>query len=182
MTRILSKGEHEYLRGEKEIESGSAQERTVRNRIRDHIKESVKEFSLIQDTLSQKDKELIFDEMNQSRTPTSAQRVLYKRTQMEPTLGEGLISMASFIYECCQNTDTDFERVLEMGITDHHEEDVNVSVDIQVDKVDEIDVQEAARKHFFSDESVTRTEIEALTRHVTEKLAEEHDVVIGGGD
>ena len=180
MTRILSKGEHEYLRGEKEIESGSAQERTVRNRIRDHIKESVKEFSLIQDTLSQKDKELIFDEMNQSRTPTSGQRVLYKRTQMEPTLGEGLIYMVSFIYECCQNTDMDFERVLEMGINDYHEEDV--SVDIQVDEVDEIDVQEAARKHFFSDESVTRTEIEALTRHVTENLAEEHDVVIGGGD
>lgn len=173
--RILTKGEHEYLQGEMDVEEDGPRERTIRNRIRKHIKEAVKEFGTLTGKLEERDKELIFDEIG-SLTPT--QHTFEEMSDSESSLEYGLTSMVAFVYECCQNSDLDFDTVVEHGIGRHYEGDIVVEIEVQ--EVDEVDVEKAAEKYFLSDEEVTRKEIEAMTKHLTRKSREEHDINIGG--
>ena len=175
MTRILSEGEHEYLQGMADVEEGSARERTMRNRIREHVKEAVKEFGYLIDKLEYRDKKQIFEDLGE---PTSTEHIIEELTDKEPSMEYGLISMVAFVYECCQNSELDFETVVEHAIGRYYEDDIVVEIEVQ--EVGEVDVQKAAEKHFFSDEEVTRKEIEAMTKHLTQKAQKEHDINIGG--
>ena len=174
MTRILSEGEHEYLQGEVDVEEGSARERTIRNRIRKHVKEAVREFGLLIDELEDRDKELIFDELD---SVTHTQHTFEEVSDSEPSIEYGLTSMVAFVYECCQNSDLGFETVVERAIGRYYEDEIEV--DVKIREVDEVDVKKAAEKHFLSDEDVTKKEIEAMTKHLTRKAQKEHGIDIG---
>lgn len=56
-TAVLTKGQREALRGERE----PTQERTMRTRIRERIREGLRDFELIFDQLPEQDRERIFD-------------------------------------------------------------------------------------------------------------------------
>lgn len=170
MARILSKGEHEYLRGDTEIDKDGPRERTVRNRIRDHIKEAIREFRVIQDIVEQRDKDQIHDEIE----PTGSTEYLYQNftDTDEPTLEQGLVAMVSFVYESCQNSELEFETVVERALDEHHENDT--AVDLEVNDLSEIDVEAAARKHFLSDKEVTNEELEAMKKQITQKIGQEN--------
>jgi len=150
MTRILSEGEHEYLQGEVDVEEGSARERTIRNRIRKHVKEAVREFGLLIDELEDRDKELIFEELG---SVTGTQHTFKEVSDPEPSLEYGLTSMVAFVYECCQNSNLDFEDVVEHAIGRYYEDDVVVEMEVR--------------------------EIEAMTKHLTRKAQKEHGINIG---
>ena len=159
MPRILSKGEHKYLRGDEEMEKGSARERTVRNRIRDHVKEAIKEFRTVQDGLNQKDRSLIYNEIEAS---TSTEYRHKKHVDDETTLEDGLVGIVSFVYEACQNSDLEFETVLDRAIDERHDGDVHV--ELEVSELDGVDLEEAARKYFLDNETTSEKEIRAMAK------------------
>ena len=172
MGRILSEGEYEYLRGEAEVENGGARERTIRNRIRNHIKQTVKEFRVVHDTVEGRDKEQVYDEID----PSSETEYLYRNftDADETTLEQGLVAMVSFVYEACQNSDLEFETVVERAIDEHHQNDTTVT--LEVNDLSEVDVEEAARKYFIDNDEVSDKEVEAMRKRITRKIGEDHDL------
>jgi len=176
MPRVLSEGEHEYLKGQKEVKEGSPKDRTIRNRIRDHIKEAVAEFRTVQDSLGDRDRKLIHDEIEAT---TATECKAREMTDSEPTLERGPVAMVSFVYGCCQNSELEFETVLERAVGEQRPYDEDVLVEFEVNELDDIDLEEAARKYFLGDEQSSREEIEALAKHLTRKNAEDSGISIG---
>jgi hypothetical protein len=76
------------------------------------------------------------------------------------------------VYESCQNSELEFETVVERALDEHHENDT--TVDLEVNDLSEIDVEAAARKHFLSDEEVTNEELEAMKKQITQKIGQEN--------
>jgi hypothetical protein len=61
ISALLTVKQREYLRGESEIEEKSAQERSVRSRIRKRLIQTISDLSLLQTTLEPRDVEKAFD-------------------------------------------------------------------------------------------------------------------------
>lgn len=61
ISALLTPGQRDYLRGESDIETGSANERAMRNRIRNRLRQSVADLGLINKHLETRDLEQTFD-------------------------------------------------------------------------------------------------------------------------
>jgi hypothetical protein len=98
---ILSEADRRYLRGETTYASIQA-ERNARARIRDRVYESVRDFELLVEHLSERDCDLVFG-----------------KRYGEDDGREGfdaLVSAVAFLYRAVEETDLDFADVLAEGI------------------------------------------------------------------
>lgn len=93
-TAILTKGQREYIRGERE----PTQERTMRTRIRRRIQRGILDFGLVGDHLEDDDRDKVVDEMDYGEA-------------IEP-----LITMVSFAYQICRVVGLDAEAIFQEGI------------------------------------------------------------------
>ena len=97
---VLSAADRAYLRGEREM--GSVQsERNTRARIRQRVYDSLRDFEVLVEHLSTRDRELVFG----------------KRVAEEGAEGfDALVSAVAFCYDGVGRTDLDFETVLREGV------------------------------------------------------------------
>lgn len=94
---ILSQADRAYLRGETEYESVQS-ERNARARIRDRLFESVRDFELLVESLSERDRKLVFEK---------------RFGEMEGHAAfDALVSWLACCYLGVGDTDVPFERVL----------------------------------------------------------------------
>lgn len=98
---ILSQADREYLRGEAEFSSVQA-ERNARARIRDRVYEATYDFELLVETLSDRDRELVFEK----RLGESDGREAY----------DALVSALAFLYRGVEDTGIEFEDALTEAI------------------------------------------------------------------
>jgi len=155
-TAVLTKGQREYLKGEKE----PAQERTLRARIRDRIEAGLSDFGLLTTNLSA-------DDRSQLREATSGQ-----------LLGERVSLTVAFLFQLIDDAEK-FEFLVERGILTGLAEagergaEVDVSIDIRyaddldqlVEKVDrgaDLTEREFTKLAFASSEEFTDKQIETL--------------------
>ena len=61
ISALLTPGQRDYLRGESDIEKGSANERAIRNRIRNRLRQSIRDLAIINEYLETRDLEQAFD-------------------------------------------------------------------------------------------------------------------------
>lgn len=61
LSALLTPGQRDYLQGESDIEPSSANERAVRNRIRNRLRQSISDLSIINEHLEPRDLEQAFD-------------------------------------------------------------------------------------------------------------------------
>lgn len=94
---ILSPADRECLRGESEFSSVQA-ERNARARIRDRVYESVYDFELLVEQLSDRDRKLVFEK----RLGGADGRAAY----------DALVSALAFLYRGIEDTGIDFEDAL----------------------------------------------------------------------
>src|SRR6056297_2836358 len=94
---ILSPADRAYLRGETTLASEQS-ERNTRARIRNRIDASIRDFELLIEHLSERDRELVFDGEDGIET------------------FDALVSAVAFLYECVDDTGLSFERVLSEAI------------------------------------------------------------------
>ncbi len=114
---ILSRADREYLRGETSL--GSTQsERNTRARIRDRIYNSILDFELLVECLSEHDRKLIFEKRFENMDGTEA--------------FDSLVSAVSFLYRATADTSLDFETVLNEGINVAEVKDARVAT-VQLD-------------------------------------------------
>lgn len=98
---ILSRADRAYLRGEADLANVQS-ERNARARIRDRISQSVLDFELLVERLSDRDRALVFEKRFGSMDGTEA--------------FDALVSAIAFLYRATKDTDLDFETVLTEGI------------------------------------------------------------------
>ncbi|WP_227352844.1 hypothetical protein [Haladaptatus salinisoli] len=98
---ILSRADRAYLRGEADLASTQS-ERNARARIRDRIHDSVLDFELLVECLSERDRELVFEKRFENADGTEA--------------FDALVSAVSFLYRAIEDTGLEFETVLHEGI------------------------------------------------------------------
>lgn len=111
---ILSPADRAYLRGESELASAQS-ERNTRARIRTRIRDSLLDFELLVEHLSDRDRELIFENGDGIET------------------FDALASAVAFLYEGVDGTDLSFETALTEGINvAEAKRDRAASVDLEV--------------------------------------------------
>ncbi|WP_458206794.1 hypothetical protein [Haladaptatus sp. NG-SE-30] len=98
---ILSQADRAYLRGETNLASTQS-ERNTRARIRDRIYNSILDFELLVECLSDHDRELVFEKRFEEIDGTEA--------------FDALVSAVSFLYRATRDTSLEFETVLNEGI------------------------------------------------------------------
>lgn len=99
---ILSPADRAYLRGETEFASAQA-ERNARARIRDRIYDAVLDFELLVDQLSDRDRELVFE--NRAGTGDGTEAF------------DALVSAVAFLYRVTDDAHVEFETILIEGIS-----------------------------------------------------------------
>ncbi|MFC4550606.1 MULTISPECIES: hypothetical protein [Halorussus] len=98
---ILSRADRTYLRGETDFASVQS-ERNARARIRDRIYESMFDFELLVEHLSERDRELVFGKR-------------FERVDGVEAF-DALVSAVAFLYRAVDDTGLDFETVLAEGV------------------------------------------------------------------
>lgn len=121
---ILTKEDRRFLRGEKDVDEQTR--RDTRYRIRERVKNSLEDFSLLVDALPDEDRDTIFESLEE---------------QGFPPVHDALV----FFYSGLENADGDFEDVLAASIKraemlNDPERMIDVSVDIEVNE-EEPDVE-----------------------------------------
>lgn len=163
---IINSRERTYLRGESDIEPGSADERAIRAAIRDHVTNAIKDFWILDDHLDERDREQIFDLPTLEGDPDSWDTEMGDWTRYQ----EGLMSMIAFVYRETAGRDGSyaFPRLLEGGVqrgetepavTDHR----NVRVTFEVE--DPYSLDELAEKlETAGVDALDETELRAFVR------------------
>ncbi len=98
---MLSPADRAYLRGETELASTQS-ERNARARIRDRIYESILDFELLVEYLSEHDRKLVFEKRFENMDGTDA--------------FDALVSAIAFLYRASEDTSVEFEALLHEGI------------------------------------------------------------------
>lgn len=98
---ILSPADRAYLRGETDLASVQS-ERNTRARIRDRIYQSVLDFELLVEHLSERDRELVVEKRFEGIDGTEA--------------FDALVSAVAFLYQVTKDTDLEFESVLSEAV------------------------------------------------------------------
>lgn len=121
---ILTKEDRRFLRGEKDVDEQTR--RDTRYRIRERVKNSLADFSLLVDALSDEDRNTIFESLEDQGFPP-------------------VLNALVFFYSGLENVGENFEDVLATSIKraemlDNPERMIDVSVDIEVNE-EEPDVE-----------------------------------------
>ena len=85
ISALLTPGQRDYLRGESDIEPGSANERAVRNRIRNRLRQSISDLAIINEHLEPRDLEQAFDliDLIDFSVPISLLLDIYSRVKLD---------------------------------------------------------------------------------------------------
>lgn len=143
---ILSQADRAYLRGETELASVQS-ERNTRARIRDRIYESVFDFELLVEHLSEKDRELVFEKRFERIDGTEAV--------------DALVSAVAFVYQATNDTDVEFETVLKEGINVAEAKDERTAT-VNFDLTFQSLTAEQLRKKLERGETLSLTEVAYL--------------------
>lgn len=98
---VLSPADRAYLRGETDLQSVQS-ERNTRARIRDRVYQSILDFELLVEELPAHDRELVFKKQFEKMDGSEA--------------FDALVSAVAFLYRAVEDTDLEFETVLNEGI------------------------------------------------------------------
>ena len=143
---ILSEADRAYLRGETDHASVQA-ERNARARIRDRLYESMFDFELLVEHLSERDRRLVFEKRFGEADG--------------PEAFDALVSAVAVLYQATGDTDVDFETVLTEGINvAEATEERTATVDFEV--TFQSLTAEQLRKKLERGESLSLTEIAFL--------------------
>lgn len=143
---LLSQADRAYLRGKTEFASVQS-ERNARARIRDRIYESMFDFELLVEHLSERDRELVFGN---------------RFTEIDGTEAfDALVSAVAFLYRATEDTDLDFETVLQEGINVAEAKDDRTAT-VRLDLTFQSLTAEQLRKKLERGETLTLTEIAYL--------------------
>lgn len=151
---MLTPTQRTYLWDDSDIDSSSSRDRAIRGRIRDRLRNAILDFDVIR-LLPAKDRRDVFDAM-----------------EYGDDLYRGLREMIAFVYQVTQDAGIDFEELLADGVkqgtvhvSDEGELLTDVSVDIQKEWSDILEMDEIARR-FLEGEELTHEELGALVAHV----------------
>jgi len=161
---ILTKDDREYLTGEKEY-SNKQSEIDARYRIRNRVKNSILDFTILLVNLPEKDREQIFH----SNTPDENQQQSLDEFQKfikQTKFVRGIEHALGFIYMGVSDLDWEFEKILEAGIRNAEEKQGRIVDDVSVNvriNYSEPDVDELINR-FQNGDELTAEEIRTLIR------------------
>ena len=130
---LLTRGQREYLRGEKEFENEQS-ERDIRYEIRERIKNGLLDFELLADELEPRDRKQIFKDVRPAALRGDEHVNVDEMPQMDEM--EGLVHTVAFLYLAARDADLPFEKVIELGISEANFERPFVPSDVEV-RIDE---------------------------------------------
>jgi hypothetical protein len=132
-TALLTRRQREYLRSEKEFESGQS-ERDMRYKIRERIKNGLLDFELLADELEPRDRKQIFKDVRTAALRGDEHVNVDEMPQRDEV--EGLVHTVAFLYLAARDADLPFEKVIELGISEANFERPFVPSDVEV-RIDE---------------------------------------------
>lgn len=110
---ILTEGQREYLRGNKEFEHAQS-ERDVRYKIRERLKNALIDFEILAKNLEPRDREQLFKDMRPVGL-RGDRRIDEEEIPREDELA-GLVHAVAFLYKASKDADVPFERMVELGV------------------------------------------------------------------
>lgn len=178
---ILTEADRSFLKGKKEFSSEQS-ERDARYRIRQRIKNSILDFSIITRYLDSKDRDQIFKPLAQKsgNSLEEFQETLnseaFNQFVEDTMLINGVSDTFGFFYKATKSADVSFEEMLESTIEDIESDDgyvveeVNVSIEIERKQPD---IQELKSK-MEQGEALSSNEIATLVRSGALDLSSEN--------
>jgi len=130
---LLTQGQREYLRGEKEFKNEQS-ERDIRYEIRERIKDGLLDFELLADELEPRDRKQIFKDVRPAALRGDEHVNVDEMPQRDEM--EGLVHTVAFLYLAARDADLPFEKVVELGISEANFERPFVPSDVEV-RIDE---------------------------------------------
>ena len=143
---VLSRADRAYLRGEADLATVQS-ERNARARIRDRIYQSILDFEVLVEHLSERDRELVFEKRFESIDGTEA--------------FDALVSAVAFLYQATKDTELEFESVLHEAVNLAEASDDRAAT-VQLDLTFQSLTAEQLRHKLERGESLSLTEIAYL--------------------
>lgn len=163
---ILTPVDREYLLGNRDY-NNKQQEINRRSNIRNRIRNSIIDFNILFERLSERDRKQIFDDVDAKNMQITGQTKVGKNHKWrvgEPSIEKGLIDGIAFFYQACGDSGIPFDEILEESLK-RAEDDMIISISVQ--KPDDL-VDNAASK-LLNDEPLSREESQALAQRIDEK-------------
>ena len=110
---ILTEGQREYLRGEKEFEHAQS-ERDMRYKIRERIKNALLDFEILTKHLEPRDREQLYKDVRPAPL-RGDERVNADELPRRDELS-GLVYATAFLHQSAEEIDMPFERLVELGV------------------------------------------------------------------
>lgn len=145
---ILTEADRAYLRGETELASEQS-ERNARARIRDRVHEGIRDFEVLIEHLSDRDRQLIFEKRFEE--------------MHGPDAFDALVSALAFLYLGIDDTELSFEEILREGIN-VAEAGRDRSASVTFDRTFHSLTTDHLKRRLEDGESLTLTEIAYLHR------------------
>lgn len=177
---ILSQADRQFLRGEKEYNSEQSK-RDARYRIRERVKNSILDFSILYQHLDQRDRDQIFSPLSRDHEEVLGSDPEMSKESVSHMIEEGMFiagitDCLSFFYRETQGRNISFEDMFREAVRDMEEQkgyivnDVSLKIDIEREQPE----MEDLINRLNQGDSLTKEEISAIIRSEEFDINPEH--------